>query len=212
MSLGFMRYVREKNLERCAHWHRHGVADWDLNQWFTAAAGEVGEALEAFAEWASHDLVATGQLVINGEPGDPVRAASRKRTKARNRVVNELCDVTLYLDLLAARAGHAFRDPGVRYAHEIGETLSMLRAAQFVLVVGDTIKKLNRDHDRLAGNTMDFSALSEQLADELDHALAALNAAFRAFRAEPQTALCDKFNAVSKRNGFHVFMTPGCTS
>jgi NTP pyrophosphatase (non-canonical NTP hydrolase) len=198
----FLKSLRAANLERCALWHPGGVEDWDLNQWFTAMAGEVGEALEAFQQWETCNDIAA-------HPGNlpSVRKANIAQAETyRTAVCNELADVLIYLDLFAARAGIDLSRTCVRYGTGIGATGSILRAARFACVIGDTVKKLNRDHDAVTGNADDVDTLTLKLEVQVYNAVAALNAAFLDMQAKPQDAVKAKFNAVSERNGFDVFL------
>lgn len=93
MSLDFDQ-LRETNAARCAHWHPGFPHDeeWTLSDWSNAMAGEMGEAA---------NVVKKIRRVETGNPG--------KHDGARDDLVTklgeELADVILYADLLAAKAG-----------------------------------------------------------------------------------------------------------
>lgn len=89
-KLTFAR-VSEVSLNRCLRWHPGGLNSWSLSDWFTALAGEVGEAGNVIKKL---NRVRDG-MVGNRETPDYLRVALGK----------ELADCYLYLDLLAQAAG-----------------------------------------------------------------------------------------------------------
>ena len=78
-SLTFKR-LREKNVARCEVTY-HPLNDWSPTDWATAMAGELGEALG---------------LVKKMRRGEPVNI---------DDIGDELADLIIYADLLAARLG-----------------------------------------------------------------------------------------------------------
>lgn len=74
--------LREQNVQRCEKVF-HPLNDWSLNDWGTALAGEVGEALNIIKK---------------------VRRGDFDLQRARQSLSDELADVVAYTDLLAARA------------------------------------------------------------------------------------------------------------
>ena len=82
--------VSEVSLARCLRWHPGGLNSWSLSDWFTALAGEVGEAGNVIKKL---NRVRDG-MIGNRETPDDLRAALGK----------ELADCYLYLDLLAQAA------------------------------------------------------------------------------------------------------------
>ncbi|MGH7746366.1 MAG: MazG nucleotide pyrophosphohydrolase domain-containing protein [Candidatus Dormibacteria bacterium] len=89
-------HISEISHIRALHWHPNGVNSWSLSDWFTALAGEVGEA------------------------GNIIKKLNRERDGMQQRAVNidqlheklkmEIGDVYIYLDLLARRAGFNLED------------------------------------------------------------------------------------------------------
>lgn len=63
---------------------KHSGADWSLNDWMTALAGEVGEAANLLKKVRRNDFTLD---------------------EARADLADELADVAIYLDILAAKAG-----------------------------------------------------------------------------------------------------------
>ena len=59
-------------------------SDWSLNDWVTAVTGELGEAANVFKK------IRRGDLTLD---------------EARSMLTQELADVVIYLDILAAQAG-----------------------------------------------------------------------------------------------------------
>lgn len=83
--------LRAANLARCGRWHRGGLDEWSLSDWAVAMAGECGEAC---------DVVKKLNRVRDGLVGNKVSPA-----QLLDDLAEELADVQIYLDLLAARAG-----------------------------------------------------------------------------------------------------------
>lgn len=82
--------------QRAIRWHPLGLNSWSLSDWFTALAGEVGEA------------------------GNVIKKMNRVRDEMQQNAVDpktlheqlkmEIGDVYIYLDLLASRAGLNLED------------------------------------------------------------------------------------------------------
>lgn len=85
--------LRTNNLQRCRKWHSGGVNDWSLSDWFMAVTGELGEAANLGKKLKR---LADG-LVGNKEGENEVYLIER--------LADELADVVIYLDLLAASEG-----------------------------------------------------------------------------------------------------------
>ena len=81
--------LRTANLTRCAKWHPGGVADWTPNEWLVATVGELGELAS---------LLKMRNRERDGLPGN-------KFSPSQKDVADELADVAIYLDLLAASLG-----------------------------------------------------------------------------------------------------------
>lgn len=84
--------LRIANLSRCEKWHGSaGVHDWNLSEWGVAMGGECGEALDAIKKINRVDSNILGN--------------KKSREELMNDLANELADIIIYADLLAARAG-----------------------------------------------------------------------------------------------------------
>lgn len=86
--------LRTANLERVREFGHGGLDEWDAPRWFMALVGEVGEL---------------GNLLKKVERGDFALDSIMPRTMGkrtvRQEVADELADIQIYLDLLAARLG-----------------------------------------------------------------------------------------------------------
>jgi NTP pyrophosphatase (non-canonical NTP hydrolase) len=89
-SLTFAQ-LREANLSRCGRWHPGGLSDWSLSDWGVATAGELGEAL---------NVVKKLNRERDGIAGNSVSAET-----LRADLADELADVAIYLDIMAASEG-----------------------------------------------------------------------------------------------------------
>lgn len=83
--------LREANLSRCGRWHPGGLSDWSLSDWFTATAGEFGEAANVAKK-------------LNRER-DGIAGNDQSESELRAQLADELADVLIYLDILAASEG-----------------------------------------------------------------------------------------------------------
>jgi NTP pyrophosphatase (non-canonical NTP hydrolase) len=97
--------VSEVSLDRCLRWHPGGLNSWSLSDWFTALAGEVGEAGNVIKKL---NRVRDG-IVGNRETPEDLRVALGK----------ELADCYLYLDLLAQAAGVDLADAICKKFNEV---------------------------------------------------------------------------------------------
>jgi NTP pyrophosphatase (non-canonical NTP hydrolase) len=201
--MSFMAELRKADLARCALWHADGIHFRTLEGWFGAVAGETGEMLMAFGDEQGQRWIAEGVIEIVGEPG-AVAKAKAAMIEARKAVLDELADVIIYLDLLAACAGHEVSDPGVRYAYELGPDVALPRAAAFVLVIGDTLHKMERTARDAIGSDGSQAELKQRLGMQINQAFAALSAAVSSLDGCSQLAVASKFNAVSERHGLPV--------
>ncbi|MGY6663381.1 MAG: hypothetical protein ACXIVO_13785 [Glycocaulis sp.] len=208
--MSFMTELRKANTARSGLWHPQGVNFRTLEGWFGAVAGETGEMLEAFGEEQGHRWFADGQISLQGVPLLSRRRwksdSRRRMTDARGPLLDELADVAIYLDLFAACAGHEVRDPGSRYAHELGPDVAFPRAAAFVLKIGDTLHKLERvraDDQRIF---LSESTLRETLGDQINHAFVALDSAARSVGSCAAKAIARKFNETSRKKRLPVYL------
>jgi NTP pyrophosphatase (non-canonical NTP hydrolase) len=83
--------LRTANLSRCRRWHPGGVSDWSLSDWCVATAGELGEALNVAKK-------------LNRER-DGIAGNTASVDELRQQLADEIADVAIYLDLLAASEG-----------------------------------------------------------------------------------------------------------
>lgn len=91
----FFDQLRSANLLRCIQFrdgkgvlcHPNGVRDWSLQEWSNAMAGECGEACNITKK------------IGRGDYG------SQPTIQAISDLADEIADVVIYADLLAARAG-----------------------------------------------------------------------------------------------------------
>ena len=83
--------LRAANLSRCGRWHPGGLSEWSLSDWFTATMGELGEAANIAKKL---NRVRDG-MVGNAESEDDLRS----------NLADEIADVAIYLDILAASQG-----------------------------------------------------------------------------------------------------------
>lgn len=83
--------LRETSLERCNRWHPGGLREWSLSDWFTATMGELGEAANVAKKL---------NRVRDGMPGN-----SESTEQLRQMLADEIADVAIYLDILAASEG-----------------------------------------------------------------------------------------------------------
>lgn len=83
--------LRAANLSRCAKWHPGGLSDWSLSDWFTATMGELGEAANVAKK-------------LNRER-DGIAGNSQSQEELRSDLADEIADIAIYLDILAASEG-----------------------------------------------------------------------------------------------------------
>lgn len=83
--------LRAANLSRCARWHPRGLSEWSLSDWFTATMGELGEAANVAKK-------------LNRER-DGIAGNTVSVEQLRADLADEIADVAIYLDILAASEG-----------------------------------------------------------------------------------------------------------
>jgi NTP pyrophosphatase (non-canonical NTP hydrolase) len=83
--------LRSANLSRCARWHPRGLSEWSLSDWFTATMGELGEAANIAKK-------------LNRER-DGLAGNTQSADDLRKELADEIADVAIYLDILAASEG-----------------------------------------------------------------------------------------------------------
>jgi NTP pyrophosphatase (non-canonical NTP hydrolase) len=84
--------LRAANMSRVLRWHPGGLAEWSLSDWATAAAGEMGEAC---------NVVKKLNRVRDGLTGNGDTAVA----ELDEQLGDEIADVVIYLDLMAASKG-----------------------------------------------------------------------------------------------------------
>lgn len=83
--------LRAANLSRCARWHPRGLNEWSLSDWGVATAGEMGEALNVVKK-------------LNRER-DGIAGNTLSEDELRRELADEIADVAIYLDIMAASEG-----------------------------------------------------------------------------------------------------------
>lgn len=83
--------LRAANLSRCARWHPRGLTEWSLSDWGVATAGEMGEALNVIKK-------------LNRER-DGIAGNTLTEEQLRSELADEIADVAIYLDIMAASEG-----------------------------------------------------------------------------------------------------------
>lgn len=83
--------LRAANMSRCARWHPRGLAEWSLSDWGVATAGEMGEALNVIKK-------------LNRER-DGITGNTLSEAQLRSELADEIADVAIYLDIMAASEG-----------------------------------------------------------------------------------------------------------
>lgn len=88
--------LREKNVGRCAESY-HPLTAWSLTDWACAMGGEAGEAMNVCKKIRR---ITGPTRDINSETSADVELAALEK-----QLADELADVVIYADLLAARMG-----------------------------------------------------------------------------------------------------------
>jgi NTP pyrophosphatase (non-canonical NTP hydrolase) len=83
--------LRKANISRCSRWHPRGLTEWSLSDWGVATAGEMGEALNIIKK-------------LNRER-DGITGNTATITELKQCLADEIADVAIYLDILAASEG-----------------------------------------------------------------------------------------------------------
>lgn len=105
--------LRIANLSRCRRWHNGGVADWTPERWFTATAGELGEAGNALKK-----LFRVQDDIANKNAPD---RDIQSREQAIEKIADEIGDTLIYLDLFAASLGIDMEDAARRVFNRTSE-------------------------------------------------------------------------------------------
>lgn len=90
-------HISRVNFTRAIRWHPAGITEWSLSDWFTALAGEVGEA---------------GNIIkkLNRYRDKIQQKGTPEKDELQEKLKMEIGDVFMYLDLLARRAGFNLED------------------------------------------------------------------------------------------------------
>lgn len=96
-----MHYFSEQNRKRCESpaGFNHQLDSWSLSDWFTAVAGELGEAANVAKKL---------NRVRDGIPGNKLTP-----DELRARLKRELGDTLVYIDLLCQSQGFTMEDAAV---------------------------------------------------------------------------------------------------
>jgi len=89
--------LRKANVERCVKSFKHSLDDWSEMEWGCAAAGEMGELCN---------------LLKKRKRGEDI---------GLKEVMDEIADVIIYLDLLAAKLGVHLSGPIREKFNEVSE-------------------------------------------------------------------------------------------
>ena len=100
--------LREKNIQRCEDVF-HPVDSWSLTDWATAMAGECGEACNEIKKLRRLD------------GADKSIDTPFNREQLTRKTANELADLIIYADLLAARMGIDLGQAVVDKFNEVSE-------------------------------------------------------------------------------------------
>lgn len=90
MSADFLSRLRAANVERCLTSFGHPLESWSIMEWACALAGEAGELCNVIKKLKREQDGIAGSRI----EGNPIEA-----------VGDEMADVVIYMDLLAARLG-----------------------------------------------------------------------------------------------------------
>lgn len=115
--------LREANLSRCAKWHPGGLAEWSLSDWFTATMGELGEAA---------NIAKKLNRIRDGMAGNKT---GEDEQHLRRELADEIADVAIYLDILAASEGI---DLGMAIASKFNRTSVKVGFTERLIAVNDT--------------------------------------------------------------------------
>lgn len=200
----FLTAFREANLARCALWHADGVKFRTPEGWFGAVAGEVGEMLAAFGDEQDSRWIVEGRSGWSGSAG-PHHHKMVELPERRRRLMDEVADVAIYLDLFSASIGHDVSegDDDDRLHPDLCFDLVFPAVASRVLVLGDTWHKLERA-TRDPHEGVDPCAVRLLLKRQINQAFTALDVAAMGLGLQLDTVAMSKFNGVSARRGLPV--------
>ena len=90
LKAGFFKQLREINVDRCVNGFKHQLSDWSVMEWGCAIGGEAGELLNILKK------IRRAEQNIGG---------SRVDGDSKQAVADEIADIIIYCDLLAAKMG-----------------------------------------------------------------------------------------------------------
>jgi hypothetical protein len=89
--------LRRANVARCEDVF-HSLNNWSVNDWSCATVGEIGEAVEVFGKILQ--ILNTAKKLRRSEQGTFNNETLEQLIK---QLTNEIADIIIYADLLAAR-------------------------------------------------------------------------------------------------------------
>lgn len=93
--------LRSANQQRCARWHGPDTEPWTLADWSNAMCGEAGEAANVVKKLRRIET-GTDREIQNFPRAD---GGALRRAAFVELLADELADVVIYADLVAANAG-----------------------------------------------------------------------------------------------------------
>jgi NTP pyrophosphatase (non-canonical NTP hydrolase) len=97
--------LRTANVARCSRWHPEGITSWSASDWTTAVTGELGELAS---------LIKMKNRERDGLPGN-------KFSPTKKDIADEIADVAIYLDLLAASLDIRLDEAVISKFNEVSE-------------------------------------------------------------------------------------------
>jgi NTP pyrophosphatase (non-canonical NTP hydrolase) len=113
-SLTFLE-LRKANVTRCEDVF-HSLNSWSVNDWSTATAGEIGEAVEVFGKLIQ--FLNTAKKIRRSEQGT---FNNETLEHLLNQLSNEIADIVIYADLLAARLNIDLAKAVIEKFNEVSE-------------------------------------------------------------------------------------------
>ena len=96
---------RTANVTRCNRWHPAGITSWSSSDWLTAVTGELGELASL--------------LKMRNRERDGL--IGNKFSPTDQQIANEIADVFIYLDLLAASFNIDLEEAVINKFNEVSE-------------------------------------------------------------------------------------------
>lgn len=130
-----LAHLRAVNKARARRYHRDGVYGWSLADWLTELAGEVGEAA---------NLIKKLRRIESGMAGNKPALTEKA---LRQDLEEELADVLISLDLLAARAGISLSEAAIKKFNQTSSRLGMPNRLLALSPDADAIARSSRSGD-----------------------------------------------------------------